>query len=135
MSDQSPPRNPPIASVVFAGLALLAPLPLLVFDGMVPLARFFLLSTVSLLLVVTEGSAGPVKMITFLLVSHTLVYLLMLMVVSRLAARGLRQLPPRAVLAGLGLILAIALSIALFTDLYTTPFGVTPTSNLLGALS
>ncbi len=133
---QSTPQPLPLrAPAIFAGLALLAPLPVAFFGAVVPLIRIYLLTTVSVAVASSEGAAGPVAMITGLFVAHSVAYTLLLILIATVIARGLRLLPARAALALVLVALSAGLALAVLTDPYVTPFGLSPRSNLLGALS
>lgn len=129
-----PARRFPFTVAVFLALFLLAPLPILVFEGSIPLARIFILAGVSIAVALSEGAGGPVGMITGLLVAHALAYCLLLYVAARLTARALRLLPTRAAVALLGLCAAIGVLAGLLFQPYVTPFGQQPRANLLEAL-
>jgi hypothetical protein len=120
---------------LFLGLFFLLPLPILVFDGLVPVARIVLLAVVCILVGFFEGASGPVMSITFLMVAQAAVYTLILGAVAWLADRALRPIPPRMVRTVLLVALAAALFASIAFDVYTTPFGRTAQSNLFGALS
>lgn len=120
---------------VFFGLSLLAPLPIAIFDGWVPLARIAMLAAVTVAVAATEGAAGPVGMITGLLVGHAAVYALLLAAVAALVARGLERLPRRLAIAVFVSALALATAAALVGRPYVTPFGQEPRANLFGLLS
>lgn len=123
------------AYAVFAGLTLLAPLPIAIFDGWVPLARIAMLATVTVAVAATEGAAGPVGMITGLLVAHAAVYTLLLAAVAVLIGLGLQRLPRRVAVALLVSALALAAGAAAVGRPYVTPFGHEPRANLFGVLS
>lgn len=120
---------------VFLGLSLLAPLPIAIFDGWVPLARVAMLASVSVAVAATEGAAGPVGMITGLLVGHAAVYALLLAAVAALIGRGLQRLPHRLAIAVFAAALIVAIVAAMVGKPYVTPFGQEPRANLLGLLS
>jgi len=128
----------PIAGVgrlLWAGLALLLPLPLLVFDGMVPLVRMILLATVTAAVAIREGTAGPVQMILIMFVAHAVVYGAALALLAWLASRALRRWSgPRLRRIVISAILVGAV-LACLTTPYATPFAPAPRSNLLGVLS
>lgn len=134
MASQATASRFPFATVVFAALFLLAPLPILVFEGSVPLARICLLAAVSVAVALREGASGPVGMIVGLLVGHALVYLLLVFVAARLAARGLRRLPQTPAIVLLGACVAAGAAVALVAQPYVTPFGLEPRANLRQAL-
>jgi hypothetical protein len=137
MSTTTPaaPRPLPWAAIVFVSLALLLPLPFLFFDAFIPLARMVLLTSVTIAVAVTEGAGGPVRMIVGMFVAHSVVYALVLAFAARMTAVGLRRLPASAALVLVTAALVAGLAWAVLTRPYITPFGVTPRSNLLEALS
>jgi hypothetical protein len=104
-------------------------------EVLAPTARYLLLAVVTAAVMAVEGAAGPVPLILALFAGHALVYLLLAWLVTRLCTRLLSRLHTRArtgvVVAGC----AALLLIALLFDLYITPFGGLPRSNLLGLLS
>ncbi len=135
MANRDSRPEPGIGWLLWAGLALLLPLPLLVFDGMVPLVRIVLLATVTAAVAIREGAAGPVQMILVMFVAHAMIYAAVLALAARLASRALRRWSGprlrRIVFAG---ILAAAV-LASITTPYATPFAPAPRSSLLGVLS
>ncbi len=129
------PTRAPLASLLGVGLAVLLPLPLMIFDGSIPLVRIYTLAAVSVAVALTEGAAGPVAMITGIFVAHAVVYSCLVTVLAKVGARAMRHLPAGVALAVIAAVLATGLGFALFTEPYLTPFGLTPRSNLLGVLS
>ena len=121
---------------LFIALFALAPLPMLGIDTVyVPAARYCLLAGVCLAVAVQEGAAGPVAMLTALFTAHALVWTALLWLLAWGAARGLARLPAATVRNSLLGAIAVATLLALLFDLYTTPYGTAPRSNLIGALS
>ncbi len=122
--------------LLFCVFVLTVPLPMLgPWEVLAPTARYLLLAVVTAAVMAVEGAAGPVPLILALFAGHALVYLLLAWLVTRLCTRLLTRLPTRA---STGVVLAacaalLALSIVL--ELYITPFGSLPRSNLLGLLS
>ncbi len=129
------PTRVPLASLLGVGLAVLLPLPLMIFDASIPLVRMGMLAAVSIAVMLTEGAAGPVAMLTGIFVAHATVYACLVALVANLGARAMRRLPPGVALAVIAALLATGLGFALFTEPYITPFGLAPRSNLLGVLS
>lgn len=122
--------------VLFGVFALVAPLPMLgPFDAFMPAARYLLLALAAAAVALAEGAAGPVPGILALFAGHALVGLLLAGGLGWIAARLTRPLSAGArrlvVLGVCGALLAGAVAF----EVYRTPFGRTPTANLLGVLS
>jgi len=128
-------RRSALAWAIFAGLAVLAPLPIAIFDGLVPLARLLLLAVVSSLVAITEGSGGPVGLITLVFIGHVVVYTTTLAIAARLIAAALQRILADRAMPVVLLAIAMAIVFALATTPYSTPFAPLPHSNLVGVLS
>ena len=121
--------------LLFLGLVVIAPLPMLGYDAWIPDARFFLLAGVTTLVILFEGGAGPVPMIAVLFGAHALVYAGLLWAGAYVASRILGRVSPTARAIATWSLIAIGLAIGLGFEIYATPFGSAPIANLLGALS
>ena len=122
--------------LLFGVFALTVPAPLLgPFDAFAPAVRYLLLASVTGAIAVVEGAAGPVPGILALFALHALVYLVLAWLGAWLVARLTRRFSPAARRAAVFAISGALLLAALVFDLYRTPFGPRPTSNLLGVLS
>jgi hypothetical protein len=118
-------------------LFLVVPLPMVVLgDGWVPGVRYLLLGGVVGAVMLAGGGAGPVPLILFFFVLHALAAAGLALLAAHVFTRAvLRYLPRPAVAAvTLGLII-VALGVSIAFDVYETPFGRTPRSNLMGILS
>jgi hypothetical protein len=120
----------------FLGLWLMLPWPMaLLAHASVPAARYALLTLVCLAMAALEGAGGPVPWIVALFAAHALVYTGLAWAIAWAAGRALSPLgPARRRLVTLGA-LALAFALTLGFDVYRTPFGSAPFSNLLGVLS
>ena len=121
---------------LFLAILLTVPAPMwVVFDGLIPPARFWILLGAAGAVALREGAAGPVPGLLALFAAQALCYSLLSWCAAWLLARLLGSLSPAArrnwVLAGVALLLVLALSF----PLYRTPLGRAPVANLLGALS
>ncbi len=121
---------------LFLALFLLAPLPMVGIDvAIVPAARYCLLTGVCLSVAFLEGGAGPVGAIAALFAANAILYTLLLWGIAWGASRLLAHLPAAATRNALLGTIAIAILLALLFDLYTTPYGTAPHTNLIGVLS
>ena len=120
--------------ILWLALLLLLPLPMLSFDGFIPVARYLLLGGVCIGMRIAEGPGGVVWQLTALFLAHAVVYALLLWAGAWLAARSLAALPSRT----RGLVVAIAVCLctlwALAAEPYVTPFGREARTNLVGVL-
>jgi hypothetical protein len=121
--------------VLWIGLVLMLPLPMLVFGALIPVARFLLLAGVTAGLIVAEGMGTIPGSILGLLLLHALVYLGLTWLAAHWISRGLGRLAPRALgPVTLGLVAAGLILSSLF-DVYVTPFApVSPRASLLHIL-
>lgn len=122
--------------LLFATFVMTVPLPLLgPFDLFAPTFRYLLLSAITGSVAWVEGASGPVPLILALFVGNSLVYLLLNGFLAWLLARWLgrysRAARTRIVVSACGALLVLSISL----DLYRTPFGTLPRSNLMGLLS
>lgn len=122
--------------LLFLVLAATVPAPLLIgFDASVPGVRYAILFAATAVVAAREGAQGPVPGILALFGLHAAAYLLLAGLAAGLAGRVLSRLSPAArgavVLAACGALLLAAIAF----DLYRTPFGRAPRSNLWGILS
>jgi cytochrome bd-type quinol oxidase subunit 2 len=113
---------------------LVLPLPMLTFEGVVPVARYLLLGAVCIGMRIAEGPGGVVWQLTALFLAHALVYAALLWGAAWISARALGALPSRARGAAVVLVVAACLLWALAAEPYVTPFGLSARTNLLGVL-
>jgi len=122
--------------LLFIVFALTIPLPLLgPLSALAPAARYLILASVTASVALVEGASGPVPLILLLFAVHAFVYLALEWLSAWIIARALSNFSP-----GIRNILVIAicgalLIVSIVFDLYRTPFGTIPRSNLLGLLS
>jgi hypothetical protein len=121
---------------LFITLALMIPLPMWgPIDALVPGVRYLILAGATAAVAFTEGAEGPVPAILLLLAGHALIYFALAWLCARIGMRWLAPMRPgqrrNLVLVGCAALLLLALAF----NLYTTPFGRTPTGNLWGVLS
>ncbi|MBC8292778.1 MAG: hypothetical protein H8E45_06375 [Proteobacteria bacterium] len=122
--------------LLFCVFVLTVPLPMLgPWEVLAPTARYLLLAVVTAAVMAVEGAAGPVPLIFTLFAGHALLYLLLSWLAARLCTRLVNRLPAHARTGVVVAACAALLLIALMFDLYITPFGGLPHSNLLGLLS
>ena len=122
--------------VLFIVFALTLPLPLLgPLSALAPAARYLILASVTASVALVEGASGPVPLILLLFAVHAFVYLGLEWVFAWIIARTLSNLSPairnRLVIATCATLLIVSIAF----DLYRTPFGTHPRSNLLGLFS
>ncbi len=122
--------------LLFIVFALTIPLPLLgPLPAMAPAARYLILASVTTSVALVEGASGPVPLILLLFAVHAFVYLALEWLLAWIIARALSNLSPgirsKLVIATCGALLIVSIAF----DLYRTPFGTIPRSNLLGLLS
>ncbi|MEE3326867.1 MAG: hypothetical protein VX252_06015 [Myxococcota bacterium] len=122
--------------LLFIVFALTIPLPLLgPLSALAPAARYLVLASVTASVAVVEGASGPVPLIFLLFAIHAVVYLGLEWLFAWLIARGLSTLSPGS-RSGLVIVACGTLLIgSIVLDLYRTPFGTLPRSNLLGLFS
>lgn len=122
--------------LLFGVLFLCLPFPMLgPFDVFAPALRYLVLFGAASAVAWVEGAAGPVPAILALLGLHALAYLAACFGIAWAGAAALGQLPPAARRwFTLGACAALLLPALLF-NLYRTPFGQAPVTNLLGLLS
>jgi hypothetical protein len=121
--------------VLWLGLVLMLPLPMLAMGAHIPVTRFLLLAGVSLGLILAEGG-GTIPYAAFgLLLAHALVYAALLWLAAGWCVAGLARLAPRGVgPVVIGLVVA-GLLVASLTPVYVTPFApVSPRATLLHVL-
>ena len=122
--------------LLFLFIALTLPLPLLGYlHAFAPAIRYLVLAVVTAAVALVEGASGPVPLILLLFAAHALVYLALEWLVAWGLARGLARFSPK--LRG-GLVAAACFLLLFFSvafDLYQTPFGTLPRSNLMDMLS
>jgi len=122
-------------AVLFLALFLLLPLPLAMFAGRVPAARYCELAVLCLLVRVREGGGGPVNSMIVLFAAQAVGYSLLCWLAAWFVERCLRPLRRRAVDLTLLAVLVAALLAAVAFDVYVTPFGRAPRGNLWEALT
>ena len=122
--------------LLFIVFALTIPLPLLgPLSALAPAARYVILAAVTSAVAVAEGASGPVPLIFLLFAVHAFVYLGLEWLLAWIIARTFSNLSAgtrsKLVVAICGILLIVSIAF----DLYRTPFGTLPRSNLLGLLS
>lgn len=122
--------------LLFIVFALTIPLPLLgPLSALAPAARYLILASVTASVALVEGASGPVPLILLLFAVHAFVYLGLEWLFAWIIARTLSNLSAgirsKLVIAICGTLLIVSIAF----DLYRTPFGTLPRSNLLGLLS
>ena len=121
--------------LLFALFAVALPIPAFgPFGGNAPALHHLALFAATGAVAGSEGAAGPIPAILTMFAIQTGVALLVCALAAALLARVLALLPPRARGLVVLLLCAILLGASLALDLYQTPFGRTPTANLLGVL-
>ena len=122
--------------LLFLVLVLAMPVPMWgPFGAFVPAVRYAILFAAGLAVAWAEGTAGPVPAILLLFAAHALVAAGLAGLVAWGGGRVLAPLAPRTRGFVVGGACAALLLLALFVDLYRTPFGRAPANNLLGILS
>ena len=122
--------------LLFGVFVLTVPVPLLgPFAAFAPTVRYVMLAAATGAVAATEGAAGPVPGILALFVVHAAVYLALAWLAAWVAARLSARLSPAARRISVVALCAALLLGSLALDVYLTPFGPTPTTNLLGVLS
>jgi len=117
---------------LWAGAALWLPLPYLVLvDGSVPLVRFAMLGAVSAAYAAGVDGSGVAWVMTGLLWSHVAVHGLL---VAGAAGALAWLIPGRIRAPSVAALLAAGLAVALFLDVYHTPFGDVARTSWLGLL-
>ena len=120
----------------FAGIWLLFPWPLLVYqDAFVPAARYLLLAAVAGIMASMEGSAGPVGLLVALFVGWAIGTSLLSWLLAWLIAKVMARFPNRVANALTFGILSAGLLWALLFEPYRTPFGRALEGGLLQVLS
>lgn len=121
--------------ILWLGLVLMLPLPMLEFGGWIPVSRYLLLSGVTLGLILTEGWGTVPGLVLALLAGHVIVYGGLLWGAAWTGSRVLHRLSPRSLgpvtlgLLAAGIVLTSAFAV------YVTPFApVSPRANLLHVL-
>jgi hypothetical protein len=121
--------------MLWVGFLLTAPLPLLGFGALIPVARFLLLAAVTAGLILTEGMGTVPAVLLAIFVVHALVYAGLLWLLALLISRGLDRLSSRSVGPVTVGLVAACLVVAAAFDLYVTPFAaVSPRASLLHVL-
>ncbi len=120
--------------VLFLALLLLAPLPMLGFDAVAPVARYLLLGAVCLGMRLVEGPGGVVWQLAALFFGHALAYGALLWAGAWLAARALAVLGSAARGAVVAIAVVAATLWALTAEPYLTPFGPAARANLVAVL-
>ena len=122
--------------LLFLTLALTLPVPMWgQFGAFVPAVRYAILFAAGAAVALAEGTAGPVPLILLLFGLHALAAAGLAGLAAWIGGRALAPLAPRTrgwIVAGAG---AALLLLALAVELYRTPFGRAPVSDLLGILS
>lgn len=108
--------------LLFVAALLTVPLPMIQFGAIVPVSRYLLLGGVTLGLIVAEGAGTIPGLLLAVFAVHALVYAALLFACAALVTRGLARLSTRAVGPAAALLAVIALLVASFFDVYTTPF-------------
>ena len=122
--------------LLFLVFALTVPLPLLgPLSAFAPAARYLVLASVTAAVALVEGASGPVPLIFLLFALHALIYLALEWALAWLVARGLDTLPRGSQRTLVLLICGGLLIGSISFNLYRTPFGTLPRSNLLGLFS
>ena len=123
--------------LLFVLIFTVVPLPMVFLgEGWVPGVRYLLFSGVVSAVMAVGGGAGPVPAILLVFTLHAVVAAALSFLIAHVLAFGvLRRLPPRAAGAVTLAAIVIGLGVALAFDLYQTPFGRAPRSNLIGILS
>jgi hypothetical protein len=120
--------------LLWAGLVLMLPLPMLLFGGLVPVARYWLLAGVAAGLIAAEGWGSVPAEIFALFFLHALVYTLLTWLLARWLARALAAAPGRLAAWTLALLAAGVVVTSAFHP-FVTPFApVSPRANLLHVL-
>jgi hypothetical protein len=112
----------------------LVPLPMAVFDAVMPVVGYLLLAALCVGMRIAEGPGGVVWQMTALFASHAFVYAGALRLAAHAIARLLARLPDPARAALIGVAVAGASAWALFAQPYVTPFGTAARANLIGVL-
>lgn len=121
--------------LLWLAFLLTAPLPMLGFEALVPVARYLLLAGVTAGLILAEGMGAIPGAVLAIFLVHAVVYAGLGWLAAYAVARLLVGLGRRAVApATLGLV-AACLLVASALELYVTPFAsVSPRANLLHVL-
>lgn len=121
--------------LVFAGLVLALPLPMLgPFDALVPPVRYAILLGAASAVALAEGAAGPVPGILVLFAVNLALALALSAALAWGAGRALAGLSGFARGAVVGIALVALLGWALLAEPYETEFGRAPRANLIGVL-
>ena len=121
---------------LFFLFALALPLPMLgPYEAFVPLVRFLILAGATASVAAVEGAAGPVPGIFLLFAVHALVYGVGLWLLAWVSSRLLGFASPGARRTVVLLAWVVLLFIAIFFDIYATPFGRAQGGNLWSVLS
>lgn len=110
--------------LLWVGLLLTLPLPMLVLDdGLVPVVRFLLLGGACVAVMLVEDAGGVVGFLALVFLVHAVVYAGLLWLLAFAISRGLGRLPPRRLAAVTLAALVLAFVAATATQPYRTPFG------------
>ncbi len=120
--------------VLFLALLLLAPLPMLGFDAVAPVARYLLLGAVCVGMRLVEGPGGVVWQLAALFFGHALAYAVLLWAGAWLVARALAATGSTARGAVVVAAVVAATLWALIAEPYVTPFGPAARANLVAVL-
>ncbi len=121
---------------LWLGFALMLPFPAIgPFGGFVPAVRHAILLVATGAVAATEGAAGPVPGILALFGVHLVVTLLLAWILAWIVARALVSLSDAARRNVVCAVVVAMLVCALVFEPYVTPFGRSPTANLIGVLS
>jgi hypothetical protein len=122
--------------LLFLALASTVPVPMWgQFGAFVPAVRYAILFAAAAAVAWAEGAAGPVPWILLLFGLHALAAAGLAGLAAWIGGRALAPLAPRTRGWAVGSACAALLLLALSVELYRTPFGRAPVSNLLGILS
>ena len=122
--------------LLFLVFALTIPLPLLgPLFAFAPAARYAVLASVTAAVALADGASGPVPLIFLLFALHAVIYLALEWLFAWWMARGLSRLSPTSQRTLVFVICGVLLIGSISLNLYRTPFGTRPSSNLLGLFS
>ena len=121
---------------LFLLFALTLPLPMLgPYDAYVPVVRFLILAGATASVAAVEGASGPVPGIFLLFSIHAAVYLVVLWILAWISSRLLGFVSPNVRRVMVLFAWALMLFLAIFFDIYATPFGRMQKGNLWSVLS
>jgi UDP-N-acetylmuramyl pentapeptide phosphotransferase/UDP-N-acetylglucosamine-1-phosphate transferase len=119
--------------VLFALFALTVPFPALPpFGGLAPAVHHVFLLAATAAIGLVEGVDGPVKMILVMFAVVAIASLLACAIAAWISAWLLARTSPRARAIAVAALCIAFLGASLAFDLYRTPFGREPVTNLLG---